>query len=227
MVLAPPKGNLSLVRQRTMIENYEIEMTDHALRANPTDAELVPEAQGAWYLVHAYPGDSVQAMRWLARRRFGVFQPVEQRRHKETGMLVQGWQPVFPDWLMVYTWDIDRMQTRIINTPCVMDMLCDPVSLRPVPIDEEFVQGLRELSYAYRDRAPHPSNYRFHSERHIRRRMARPSKKQRKELDRLKKEAKDIGVGWDQHTWANINALAPHERIAHLQRTLTQNKPSL
>lgn len=210
---------------RKQVRAIEDEMTEAARKSATMEAEIVPTTCARWYLVQTFPLEEVRAMRWLARRRFGVFQPVEQRIHH--GVLVQGWQAIFPGWLLVYTWDIDRMQGRITSTPGVMDLFRYPVSLAPVPIPKDFVQMLRERAFDYRESAPRRSSVGFHSERHVRRRTPRPNKKQRKELDRLKKQARDSGIGWDQHTWDNINSLAPHERIALLQRTLTQNQPAV
>lgn len=227
-MLAKTGGNMSEVyrewhRMQEIADQAEAWANDPSRSTARLEAEVSEATPAQWFLVHTFPGDDVRAMRWLARRRFGVFQPRQQRTTKG-GILVQGWQAIFPGWLMVYTWDINRMLPRILACPGVMDLFCEPVSLRPVPIPDWFVAELRQPEFEYRDNAPRPGHYRVHSERHIKRRIPPPTKKQRKELDTLKKQARQIGIGWDQHAWEQIRALDPYHRIEVLQRALLQNQ---
>jgi len=216
MLAIPPKGNLSFVRDH-LIKYYEDDMTNHALRAGALDAEI-GAGEGGWFLVYSFPLEDMRALRSLARRRFGAFRPMEQRRDKATGAMLQGWQPIIATWILVYAFDMERMHGRILACPGVAGILCAPVTGKAVAIPDSWVHGLRERSFD--DHVHAKSNVEYQAERHIKRLHTRPTKKQRKELDRLKKQAKDCGIGWDQSTWERINTLAPHERIAHLQRTL-------
>lgn len=227
MMLAPPKGNIGFVREelrKAMIQHYEAEMTDHARRANPADAEIDDTSEGNWYLVHTFPGDDAKAMRWLARRRFGVFRPMQQRKspHRE-GQSIGVMEAVFPGWLFVYVWDVRKHHSRITSLPGVHDILTDPVTQNPVPIPDRFVQKLRALAWLVEDRLTHVGQ---ESDRHQQKRQVRrPSTKERKQLDKLKKQFKAAGLEWDQSTWEHVNALEPRLRIALMHRTITSMLP--
>lgn len=190
---------------------------------SPMDCEVVEGAEAEWYLVRAFPGDDAKALRWLARRRFGVFRPMQQRRLKKAGeKLVQGLEPVFPGWLFVFCWDGRKMRPRIEAAPGVMKMLCYPDSGRPVPIGQGFIDRLRALSWIYDERAPQAGHAAVMAGRHVRRRMPRIGKTARKLMRKaqdLKKELKRHGK-FDQSTWDQASALAPAERIRLLQRAL-------
>jgi hypothetical protein len=225
-MLAPtPKGNLGPV-WKTITDDAEALINERAGRQGPIDAEISPSA-AEWFLVRTYPGDDVRALRWLARRHFGVFQPIQQRRLKKEGeRLVQGWESAFPGWLFVLCWDIDKMRGRIVSCPGVMGLLCDPATNRPVPIEDDFIDRLRALAWIYNDHVPHAHHY-ASAARHIARmrpKNKKIDKRTKRTLHKLKNELKAQGK-WDSSTWEHANELAPHERIALLQRAL--NAPSL
>ena len=242
-MLAPPTGNMLDVYRRTArlrhirkIKKQALKTLDAVLqKAKPLEAEIAPEPAD-WYLVHTFPGDDVRAMRWLARRRFGVFRVMQQRRDRRNDIKLQGMEPAFPGWLFVFVWDIKKMKDRLRACPGVMSIFCDPVSQEPVPInqpDEDgvlFIEKLRALSWAYNENAPHAQRHSARASMSTARsnkkpRVQRPTKKQRKQLERLKKDFKARGLEWDQSTWEYANSLAPHERIALLHRTLLNAPP--
>jgi K+-transporting ATPase c subunit len=151
------------------------------------DAEVSETNTAHWYLVECYPGDDLKALRWLARRKFGVFRPMVQRRQRGSEMRLQGWQPAFPGWLLVYVWDIKKMLRRILAQPGVMRVLSHQVSGQPQPVEERyFVERLQAQSWDYNDNAPHArhqGHYAVEGERHIRRqkkRRQRPGKRIKK-----------------------------------------------
>lgn len=226
-----PNGNLGAV-MAAVIAQAEHSMNALVERSRPTDAE-VSDAPAKWYLVRTFPGDDGRAMRWLARRRFGVFQAMQQRRAgRNDPRLVQGYEPVFPGWVFVFCWDVEKMRARIESTPGVMKLLCDPATNNPVPIDEDFIERLRALSWVYNENAPHAQHYtRNYSTVRATRALARMKpprnkidKRTRKTLQNLKNALRATGK-WEQPLWEEANTLAPHERIALLQRTL--NAPLL
>lgn len=241
-MLAPPTGNMSKVYFDFAQRSREIDEAEAAMRrvvdnSRPLDAEITAGATADWYLVRTFPGDDLRCMRHLARRRFGAFRPMQQRRDRRNSTAVQGWEPVFPGWLFVFVWDIKKMKTRLRACPGVLDILCDPVSQEPVPIDQKdadgvgFVDRVRALGWVYEERAP----------RHVRhqgriakistaaaiasRPPRRPTKHERKQLDRLKVDFKTRRLEWDQETWADANRLDPQKRIALLVRTLRVAPP--
>lgn len=197
--------------------------TERAERTGPLDAEISPVQPARWYLVQTFAGHDNQALRWLARRRFGVFQPLQQRRLRRNGMAVQGWEQVFPGWLFLYCWDVDRMIRRIRQCPGVWNVFCYPNTETAVPIEEDFIERLRALSWIYNENAPRLAGIATtRAARSIRRAIHKApkiDKRQRKELERLKKRLKQKHV-WDEAEWEEANRLAPHARIALLRRTL-------
>ena len=224
-MLAPPKGNLSYVRQEVerlrMVQQYEADMTDHALNANLADAEI-SDGEADWYLVHTFPGDDLRAMRWLARRRFGVFRPMQQRKqpHRE-GQPIGVMEAVFPGWLFVFTWMSDSNWNRLRGCPGVMGLLCQQGTQKPVPIIDGFVQELRAKAWCIEDKLSRLGVQAARNEEHTKKKAPlRPNKTQRKALDRLKEKAKTQGVTWDQSTLAHLNDLDPHHRIAFMERIL-------
>ncbi len=230
-------GNMGSVYRRTqaVAACAEASINARVSRSSGIDAEISEGSTADWYLVNTFPGDDVRALRWLSRRRFGVFRPLQQRTDKRNGNVVQGWEPAFPGWLFVYVWDIKKLKARILATPGVMGMLCDPVTMEPVPVDQpdekgvRFIDKLRALSWVYSDNAPrqqrHQAAVRAVQKAH-KSMPRRPTKHERKTLDRLKNDFKQRNLKWDQSTWADANRLEPHMRIVLLQRTLMNAPPS-
>lgn len=249
-MLAPPTGNLVDVYRRTEQLRRMRKIRREASRsintvvnaAKSVEAEIADEptdesqVRAEWFLVHAFPGDDGRALRWLARRRFGAVRFMQQRTDKRNDTKLQGFEPAFPGWLFVFVWDIRKMKDRLRACPGVMGMLCDPVTQEPVPInqpDEDgvfFIDKLRALSWVYEENAPRA---RRHSApvsaptKRMSHRLGprRPSKQERKHLDRLKKDFKARGLEWDQTTWNSANSLEPHRRIALLTHTLMNAPP--
>lgn len=179
-MLAPTNGNMTEVyaefwRMHEIAGDVEAAINLLVSRSLGAEAEISGDEPAYWYLVETFAGDDVKAMRWLARRKFGVFRPMQQRQDKRNGTKLQGWQPAFPGWLFVYTWDIDRMLRRILSLPGVLRVLSDPVSQSPVPIPSWFVEDLRNESFRYKDNAPHAQYGRLYHEveRHVQRQKKR------------------------------------------------------
>ncbi len=224
MLAKTPKGNLTAGFSE-LAAKAEAVINDRAFRQGPINSE-VAVSSAEWFLVRTYPGNDALALRGLARRRFGAFRPMQQRHDKLSGIALQGWEAAFPGWIFVLAWDIDKMRARIVSCPGVMGLLCDPASSRPVPIDEEFIDRVRALSWVYNENAPHSRTQPgMRALRNVKRlRRAKIDKRTRKTLQKLKNGLRARGR-WDSSTWESANMLAPHERIALLQRTL--NAPSL
>lgn len=203
----------------------EIEVSSALENSRLTDCEITDGMTAEWFLVRSFPGDDARALRWLARRRFGAFRPMQQKRAgRNKEHIVQGWEPIFPGWLFVYCWDIGKMKTRIETCPGVMSLLCYADSARPVPIPQDFIDRLRAQASVYDDRAPvkvgtqRSGNVEVRSTRHERR-IRRLSRTERKELQRLTDTAKRVGAV-DDETWDSVKQLDPGKRIAWLKRTL-------
>jgi hypothetical protein len=230
-------GNMAEVysefwRMHEFAERIEAEITAAARLQASLEAEITEGATANWYLVHARPGEDERALRWLARRRFGCFRPMTQRRQGEAR--VQGWQAAFPGWLFVFAWNIQDREgrwivpkERITNVPGVSGMLCDPASGKPVPIPDVFVQEVRAWSWDYNDHAPRAwrrGQAQARSNTAIRSKARKPTKRERTMLDALKGRLKDCGL-WTQSTLDSACGLAPNQRIA-LYETLLHARPS-
>lgn len=213
-----PNGNMVEVYLQTernrihQIKLNAVKTITAAVERTPTlDAEITEDSKANWYLVNTFPGDDVRAMRWLSRRRFGVFRAMQPR----TG---GGGEAAFPGWLFVFVWDIEKMASRIRATPGVAGILCDPVTLKPAPIRDQWVQQIREFSWMIeekRPRAPVPD----HSPQKAPK-PGRPKPRERKALDQLKKALRMAGISYSDCQWQFINGLVPRLRIAVMQMSL-------
>lgn len=191
----------------------------NAERQGPLDCEITEGSRANWYLVQTFPNETARAMRWLARRMFGAFRPMQQQTDKRTGKKLAGWEDVFPGWIFVFAWDIGRMQGRILRCPGIYKIFSDPASKQPVAIADGFVQRIRALSFEHDGTST--------NRRHIaaavqttKRKVNRPGKQQRKALAKLKKALKRRG-NWESSTWEQFKDLEAHKRIALLQHALT------
>lgn len=157
-MLAPTNGNMTEVyaefwRMQAIAGEAEAAI-NYVVEHTPLSFAEASDDDPHWYLVETFPAGEAAALRSLARRRFGAFQPMTQRRDRYRGHLVQGWQPVFSGWLFVRTWDIHKMRGRILSAPGVMSILRDPVSLAARPIPDWFVDLLIAEGDEYHENAP-------------------------------------------------------------------------
>lgn len=196
------------------------------------------DAVADWFLVHTYPGQDVNAFRWLARRGFGVFQPMMQRVQRATQTVVQGREPMFPGWLFVYCRDIGKHASRLRVCPGVAGILSDPATNRPIPIDQPemtrdgkactyprigFVEKLQIWSEEYNPNAPRAHNgqthYEARSARNIKRSSRRLAPRERRDLARMTDEAKRRDI-WNEEQWVQVMHLDPGARIGMLMAVL-------
>lgn len=223
-------------QEELMIVQAERRMNETVSHTKPLEAEIAHGSTADWYLVYTRPGEDLRAMRWLAHRRFGVFRAMQQRKDRRNGNenVVQGWEPTFPGWLFVFVWDIKKLKARLKVCPGVQEILCDPVTYEPVPIDMpdehgvRFIEKLRARAEAYNEHAPRLLRHNVRiptAKRVIRTAPRRPHKLERKALDRLKNELKSRGFNSEHAIWGLANGLEPHLRIALLQRTLSTAPP--
>lgn len=218
---APTEGNMASIyaeywKMQEVIDGAERTIAEKDRVSARMEAE-VGEGPANWYLVQAYPGDDLRAMRWLARRRFGVMRPEMPRNGG-------GGQAFFSGWIMVFTWNIEKMHSRILATPGVMNILCDPVTLRPVPIGDAFVQQVRKEAWKIeprRQRVAVPDNPQSPAK------PRRPNKREHKALSGLKKLMKQKGITLTLAQWEYVNTLEPRTRIALLNRAIAAPLVSL
>ncbi len=194
----------------------------NAERQGPLDCEITEGARANWYLVQTFPNETARAMRWLAKRMFGAFRPMQQQVDRRSGKKLAGWEDVFPGWIFIFAWDIGRMKARILRCPGCYRIFSDPTSKEPVAISDGFVQRIRALSFEH-DGSTNRRDIKvatFTQKQKVR----RLDKRQRKTLHKLKELAKSQHR-IDQSTWDKLNQLEPYKRIALLQRALTSAIP--
>lgn len=216
----------------------EIEISNVIMSSSLINYDLADGDSSDWYLVYTYPGEDTNAFRWLARRGFGVFQPMMQRAKRSTGILVQGREPIFPGWIFVYCRAIGKHATRIKACPGVAGILCDPATNRPISIDQPvltpdrrgciyprvtFIDQLRAWSEQYDPNTPHAraghSNAQVRANRNIKRSTRRLTPKERKNLGKMTSAAKERGI-WDEEQWEQVMKLDPGARIGVLLAVL-------
>lgn len=194
-------------------------------RRGPLECELTEKASADWYFVRVKPGEDIKAMRKLAARRFGVYRPMRQRADRNSGKALQGRVPMFPGWLFVMPWDMEKNRTRIVGCPGVAEIFCYPNTVTPVVIPDDFIMTMRAECAQYDDKAPETGDGPRQGTRaevqgnRQEKRVIRLKKHQRKELKHLKARARQLGV-FDESTWERLNALDPGPRIALFKRTL-------
>lgn len=208
---------------RTDLDQIEESAVAKIIRQRMIECEITANATANWYLVQTMPNEEGMALRWLARRGFGAFRPMQQRSEKRNPHIkIQGWEPVFPGWVFVFIWDIRRMKARIERCPGVFKVFSDPATKEPVVISDKFINNLRALGWNYEDNARPARVFSNYTKPPRKTRMQRPQKRHRKALQKLKKSLKRSG-NWDSSTWEAMNDLAPHERITLLQRAVANS----
>jgi hypothetical protein len=150
-----PNGNMADVYRQAHRLFDVAERVEREVNAAPAlrQTEEIAEGDRAdWYVIRTKPGEDMRALRWLARRWFGVFRPMQQR--VRDGVRYDAMEPVYPGMLLVFTWNIDRARPRIMRCPGVLGILCNAEG-RPVGVDmpdqdgKRFVEKLREISYRF------------------------------------------------------------------------------
>jgi hypothetical protein len=160
-MLAPTNGNLSEVfaecwRMFDVAAQAEADMNRLVALMKGIVAEIGDDDAPCWYLVRTKPGEDMRALRWLARRRFGVFRPMAWRTIMGWGgeVISETAQPIFTGWLFVRVYDIAKMAARIQACPGVINILSDAATLVPVPINDRFVDELEAMRWTV-ERAGH------------------------------------------------------------------------
>jgi len=98
-----------------------------------------PATSTLWYVVHAKPQRELLAASMLEdQRKLTVFMPEVMQKHRGKMQL----RPFFPGYLFVEA-DLDVVEYTAINsTPGVLRLVA--FDHRPLPLDSEIVEGIRE-----------------------------------------------------------------------------------
>lgn len=153
-MLAPTNGNMSEVyaecwRMFDVAGQAEVDMNRLVQLMPGMLAEISADSSPQWYLVRTRPGEDMRALRWLARRRFGVFRPMAWHTVLGWGgeVIFETARPIFSGWLFVRVYDIAKMAARIQASPGVVGILSDAATSAPVPINDRFVDELEAMRW--------------------------------------------------------------------------------
>jgi transcription antitermination factor NusG len=90
---------------------------------NPIHAEVIPNTKPTWHVLRVEPGRERTTAAYLAERRFGTYLPEFERTRIARGRKTTRMLPMFPCYLFVFVWGIDRHWRRIESCPGVMGAL--------------------------------------------------------------------------------------------------------
>lgn len=143
-MLAKP-GNMGEVyrafeRQR-IARDAERTVRDMDIRQGVLEAEIVDETPGAWYLVTAAAGCEHVAANHLIRRRFGCYQPIWHKTYISRGHKYSRARSLFPGYIFVFVWGIERHYQRIRNCPGVQGLVMH--AGRPAVIPDSFINRVQ------------------------------------------------------------------------------------
>jgi len=176
----------------------EIERIINSVAHEPICAEISEGARAQWLLLRANNGEAGKLTRNLARRRFGVFNPV--------GAFPAG-------YVFAYVFDAGKMLDRIRATPGYAAVVC--------ALSDAFVQEIR-AQYYYSQPAPR-THTSVTGERLLTKskkpKVKRLTKAEKKALFKLRKVLKKLGFK-DSSTLESARSLEVHDRIALLRTTV-------
>jgi transcriptional antiterminator NusG len=115
--------------------------------ANPINAEARPGTTAAWYVVETMPAHERIAAGHLAGRRFGVYVPETEQVEVRRGRRDKFKRPMFPGYLFVFTWEIDRNVGKIMACPGVWRMML--IGDRFAVLPDAAIDKIREIENAY------------------------------------------------------------------------------
>lgn len=122
-------------------------VADRVEKQGPMNAEIVPGAEPGWFIVVTHPGQESVAAGHLIGRRFGIFQPQGCRRWiSKTGKKCSRTYNLFPTYLFIFVWDIDKHQRRILGVPGVQRILCSDD--KPVRVPEKEIIQIKQAENA-------------------------------------------------------------------------------
>lgn len=110
-------------------------------KTGPLDAEIVPGKEPRWFIVVTQPGHEGIAAGHLIGHRFGIYQPQEKTIIKVRGRPQPRTRNLFPTYLFVYVWDIEKHARRILCMPGVQRLLC--AGDKPVAVPFHVIDHIR------------------------------------------------------------------------------------
>ncbi|QOG20442.1 transcription termination/antitermination NusG family protein [Bradyrhizobium sp. SEMIA] len=90
---------------------------------DPRNAEIVEGARPRWHLVEVYEPAQRDVQKVMIERRFGIFVPESEVVEVRRGRKVTQRSLIFPGYIFVFVWDIDRHWSRIAEIPGVSQIM--------------------------------------------------------------------------------------------------------
>lgn len=106
-------------------------------------AEIVPEGEARWLIAVTAPGEDRIALAHLIARRFAAYQPCWRETRISRGRKIERMRPMYPNYLFVHVWGIERHARRILSCPGVQRLLCKEDGITPVSVSWEIINDIR------------------------------------------------------------------------------------
>lgn len=90
---------------------------------DPRAAEIVPGEGPKWYLLEVFETSQREIQKELSKRRFGIFIPETEVVEVVRGRKITRRVMLFPGYIFVFVWDIDRHWSRIMGVPGVIQVM--------------------------------------------------------------------------------------------------------
>jgi transcription antitermination factor NusG len=178
------------------------QMTER-LAANPYDAEIVPGSIAQWHVLVTQPSHEKIAAGHLIARGFGVYLPEIERVRVVRGARRRYTTPMFPGYLFVFVWAIEKQWRRIEACTGVVRMLRNGDS--PAVITDADIRDLQAVEFSEIAKQPRPPRRKGQSRR-------------LQGLDAIRSE--EIVHISAKSYWAEITRFDTATRISRLHRAL-------
>lgn len=86
-------------------------------------AEIVPCEGPKWYLLEVFETSQRKVQKELSERRFGIFVPETEVVEVVRGCKITRRLILFPGYIFVFVWDIDRHWARVMSVPGVIQIM--------------------------------------------------------------------------------------------------------
>lgn len=114
-----------------------ISLDARKLRDRPGSAEILSD-RFHWLVVEVMPGEESQVAAQLTARRYPVFIPGQYSAHGT-------WVPMFPGYVIVGVWGIERHRARVLSIDGVRDFLYEIGHPHcPFVVPDPFIDALRK-----------------------------------------------------------------------------------
>jgi transcription antitermination factor NusG len=124
-------------------------------------AEIVPGEGPKWYLLEVFETAQREVQKELSKRRFGIFVPETEVVEVKRGRKISRRIILFPGYIFVFVWDIERHWSRVMDVPGVIQIMASadgimtqglPIACafgKPFVIPDEKIDDIRRLESGF------------------------------------------------------------------------------